>query len=266
MDAKKQFIDDEARAKELVQSSLARAYSIYWSGVELILEVVSLLTGEEEAVGNDSKPDNQYSKAYLVLIGRSIQHAESIRILVEHGLYGDCFPIMRNILSNLNMMQYLHNHPELLDLFLSETQEDYQSNKEFRNTFSESAVEGDLVKRGWRPISAAFQMLSKTSHASYFGAQLYWTEDYKSGKHHLKYGPRYEPKKALLLTDFFSGVHSDHLDMIIRHKRDLKESLNDRKWHEVRREADRLSREVRNLWHSTQIALNLLWPNQRTGS
>lgn len=265
MNMEKEFNKKEEKTKELTNHGCAQAYPVYWLGVEVVLKVVDLLQKEISMNENNKTEVVKYNKAYLVLLSRSIQHAESMRILVENGLYGDCFPLSRNLLSNFNMMQYLHYHPEFLDLFLSERQDDYQKNKEFRAVFREDVIERDLMSRGVQPMGGVFHMLSKTSHASYFGAQLYWTKDHKSGLHNLKYGPAFEPEKALLLSNLFSATHYDHINLILWHRHHAKEEIETEGWFEVREKLKDLKLSAEKFSKAALAAVNILWPNRDRG-
>lgn len=252
----------EQKIVRLTKSSLKKAYPVYWLGVEIILSVVKQLQKEVgEAKENDDFNIYKYDKVFLILIGKGIQNTESIRILLERGLYGDCFPLTRNVLSNISMMQYLHFHPELLDLFLSEGQKDFQNNIKFRRAFSEYAVETELVKQGIEPIRSAFEMLSKTAHASYFGSQLYWSKDHKNGTHHIKYGPKFEPEKAVLLSDIFSSIHYDFITIILWHRHHLKENIETPEWMTIRENLKELKKGVLEYSNSALAVVNLLWPN-----
>jgi len=185
-------------------------YPIYWSGLKTLKTAVKLLI-EENTVS-----ENRYVTALLLLINRSIQHLESMRLLTERGLYGDAFVLSRSLMSNVAMAQYLKYKPELVEDFLKESRDDYQDKKSgFSTKFSEAAIHKVLTDNGVQPFSNSFQVLSKTAHASAFGAQLYGSRGSKDQQYHFKYGPGYETEKALAIISIISAGHYDLLDNIL---------------------------------------------------
>ncbi len=112
------FEEKEEKIAKLTKDSVQIAYPIYWEGLNLVKDVINLLV--DDATNCPDGNRRKFSMVYLMLINRSLQHIESMRLLTERGLYGDSFVIMRGLMSDLSMMQYLHFHPELLDLFLNE--------------------------------------------------------------------------------------------------------------------------------------------------
>jgi len=251
------FEEKEEKIVDLTQNALSVAYPIYWSGLNLVKDVVNLLIEDATNANGDKK---KYSMTYLMLLNRSIQHIESMRLLTERGFYGDSFVILRSLMSDLSMMQYLHFHPELLDLFLNEKQEDYQDNKEFRKAFSESAVERDLVERGVKPFGSTFQMLSKTSHASSFGSQLYGSRGEKEGQYHFNYGPKYQPEKSLMLIDLVISSHYDLVTNILFHKYNAKEEIDTDEWNKVKDDLKELEGKVEIHTEAAKETIKVLFP------
>lgn len=252
------FEEKEAKIVELTKDSVKIAYPIYWEGLNLVKDVINLLI--DDATNCPDDRGKKFSMAYLMLINRSLQHIESIRLLTERGLYGDSFVIIRSLMSDLSMMQYLHFHPELLDLFLNEKQEDYQTNKEFKKAFSESAVENDLVDRGVTPFGSAFQMLSKASHASAFGSQLYGSRGEKDGQYHLNYGPKFQPEKALMLIDLVTSSHYDLVTNVLWHRYHAKEEIETDAWNKVKDDLRKLKDKVEILTNAAKETIKVLWP------
>lgn len=234
------FEAKEAKILSLTQSTYKIVYPIYWVGLNLTKDVINLLVQEiEESNGREKK----YNTAYLMLLNRAIQHLESVRVLTERGLYGDSFALIRSLMSDLVMMQYLHFHPELIDTFLNEGQDDYQNNKYFREAFSEATMRSDLIKRGVKKFGTSFQILSKISHASSFGSQFYGFN--KGGsKYHLNYGPAFQPKMALMLMDLVATGHYDLITNILWHKYQGDEDLNSNAWMKIDSRFELFSEQV----------------------
>ncbi len=252
------FEEKEAKIVELTKNSVQIAYPIYWEGLNLVKDVINLLIDDVTNCPDGNR--KKFSMAYLMLINRSLQHIESIRLLTERGLYGDSFVVMRSLMSDLSMMQYLHFHPELLDLFLNEKQEDYQTNKKFKKAFSESAVENDLVSRGVTPFGSTFQMLSKASHASAFGSQLYGSRGEKDGQYHLNYGPKFQPEKALMLIDLVTSSHYDLVTNILWHRYHAKEEIETETWNKIKNDLRKLKDKVEVLTNAAKETIKVLWP------
>lgn len=252
------FEEKEIKIVNLTKNALRIAYTTYWSDLNLLKDVVNLLIDDVSSCPDGDR--KKYSKAYLLLINRSIQHIESIRLLNERGHYGDSFVLIRSLMSDLSMMQYLHFHPELLDLFLTEKQEDYQTNKDFKKAFNENTIENDLVGRGVQPFGSAFQMLSKASHASSFGSQLYGSRGKKEGQYHLNYGPKFQPEKALMIMDLVASSHYDLINNVLWHRYHSKEDIDTDSWNKVKKNLRDLKRRVETLTEAAKETIRILWP------
>jgi len=181
-----------------------------------------LLRVKDELIQEFKKDyDKDFNEVILLLLSRSIQNLESIFILTERSLYGSAFGLLRNILSDMNMFYYLHYNPNLIPIFIKETQASYQEDPNFRSQFNEGTIDKDLRKRGVKSINKELKILSKTMHARVWGTQLYGTEGrWKNdrGQFHAKYGPGFETKKTLGLFSVILSAHWDYLCMILDHR------------------------------------------------
>lgn len=252
------FEEKEVKIVNLTKNALGIAYATYWSGLGLLKDVINLLI--DDATNCPDGIRKKYSMAYLLLINRSIQHIESTHLLNERGLYGDSFVLIRSLMSDLSMMQYLHFHQELLDLFLNERQGDYQTNRDFKKAFSENVIENDLVSRGVKPFGTAFQMLSKASHASSFGSQLYGSRGEKEGQYHMNYGPKFQPEKALMIMDLVASSHYDLINNVLWHRFHSGEDIDTDSWNKVKKDLRNLKRRVETLTEAAKETIKILWP------
>lgn len=253
------FEEKEGKIIDLTKKACQRAYPIYWFGLRVMKDVINLLI--KDATNYPDGLEKKHNKALLIILNRSVQHIESIRLLTERGLYGDSFVLIRSLMSDLSMVHYLHYRPELLDLFLDEKQEDYQVKKDFKNAFNETVIENELVNRGQVPFGSAFQLLSKASHTSSFGSQLYGSQGEKKGEYHLNYGPTFQPEKALLLMDFVAGFYSDLISAILFHRYQSKEELDTEHWSQVKFNLRKLSKDANIFAEAALKTVNMLWPN-----
>ncbi len=245
--------DFEKTEKEIIertQDIFELAYRIYWSGLDTLKDAINLLIKESLAA-----PTELHIKILLLLTNRAIQHVEGVRLLTERGLYGDAFALMRNVMSDLSMMQYLHHHSELRELFWNEKQDDYQKNPAFNKAFNESSIEKDLVGRGATPFMQAFRILSKAHHASAFGSQLYGSEGEKDGQYHFTYGPRLQEKKALMLMDLISSLHYDVLSNILGYQEEKGNGCISEDWKNIENAAIKLEIQVKSYSDASKITL-----------
>jgi hypothetical protein len=233
------------------------AYPSYHLGSKIIKDVVKLLV--EEVNSSSSSKKKKYGQAYLILINRSIQHIESIRILTERGLYGDSFVLSRSFRSDLSMIQYLHFCPDLLDLYLNENREDYQNNKDFKNAFSESAIDKKLVSMGVNTSYSEFQVLSKALHASSFGSQLYCFRGEEKGQYYLSYGPKFQPEKALLLMRLVACSYYYLIGLILWHWCQADEYLETENWNKIKSDLGKLKKASEKYSEFSLEELNKLW-------
>ncbi len=217
---------------------IKRFNPIYRKGLDILLNVTKLLH-EEIKKGTDE----EFNKALLILSSKLTQHMRSVFILTERGLYGDPIVIIRGILSDINMIYYLHFHPELLDIFLKEEATDYQLNKSFNKFFNEGVISKDLNKRKISVTKKSFQIMSKASHASSFGAQLYGTRG-KENKYYLKYGEGFEAEKFLAILTMIVSIHRDLLNIILWHKNQINSNLTSQSWKDVIKQVESLEKPV----------------------
>lgn len=204
----------EERCKTETRDTFPQLYGIYWYGLNLLKDSLDLLIREQ------TEEEDLYVKVLLILSNRTIHHLESMRILMEAGLYGDAFALVRSCTSDLAMMQYLRLRPDLVEQFLNEGQDDYAKNTNgFRNNFSEGAVNRALDEAGIFTLHNVFSNLSKFSHASAFGSQVFGTPGDAPGKYHMNYGPRFTPTLALAVSSFIVAGHFDLLDNILIYRR-----------------------------------------------
>jgi hypothetical protein len=254
------FREEAHKTKNKTEKEFKETKVIYWHSLELTLQVVELLITENDnpKIANGVK---KYDQCCLLILNRCIQHLESIRTLIHHGLYGDSFVLMRSVLSDLNMMQYLHFRPDLLDLFLHETIDDYQKNKDFKNVFTEKVIEDELIRQGLPSLKDGFQFLSKASHTSSFGAQLYCTKDHNSHFHYPKFEPVFEFEKALLLSDVISTVHLDLVDIILNHRHLNSLTLDSQEWKTLIMSRENLMIKSQAISKRNNASLQILWPD-----
>lgn len=210
------FEKKESEILTLSQGAFGIVYPVYWSALGILKDAIDILI--TEYASSPPTGESKYALALLMLINRSIQHLESIRLLTERGLYGDAFILLRSVMSDLSMCNYLSIHPELLDLFLNENEKDYQENKEFKNAFNEGEIERSLIARGIEPAKNGFRVLSKTSHASSFGSQLFGYRPDGGNKYHFNYGPKFDAEKGLLLMLILTSGHYDFLVQILAYE------------------------------------------------
>lgn len=234
------FKKKKSKSVDLTRKTFKQFYPIYEEGLNTLLKAVDILIKETE-----NNKDSLFNKAALLLLSRSIQHSESVLLLTENGLYGDTWVIIRSIFSDMNMFQYLHLRPELIKMFLEESANDYQSNKEFNKSFSETAIRKELESHGMSSFKNIFDKMSKTAHASSWGAQLYGTRASKKNQYHFKYGPGFETEKALAILSGIVSSHYDYLNLILLHRYHNKLDIDSSKWEKIKEETLKLEEEVR---------------------
>lgn len=224
------FARKKQKSIYLTRRTFWQFYPIYNDSLKALLNVVDLLVKEVE-----EKKDEKFNKAALLLLSRSIQHLETIVILTENGLYSDAWIILREVLSDMNMMYYLHFRQDLLDMFLGEKGDDYQLNKKFKTLFNEGAIAKYLVSKNMPSIRESFQKISKAVHASSWGVQFYGIEGKTKHQYNLKYGPGFESKKALTLLTMIESAHWDYLNIILWHRHHYSLDIQSNPWEEIKR-------------------------------
>jgi hypothetical protein len=219
----------DEKYKKLVTTTRETFEPFYKICSSALLELLKVKEKLIEEVRLDR--DKEFNEAALLLISRSLQHHESIFILIERGLYGDAFSIARNILSDVSMFYYLHHNPELIPMFIKESDTSYQDDAAFKKAFNEGTIQKNLKVNGHSAPVKSFQLLSKTAHASAWGAQLYGTGDRKDPNVFIaKFEPQFESKKALGLLGIILSVNWDYLNMVLWHRHHNKLDVNSKFW------------------------------------
>ncbi len=246
------FEDKENKILVQTKNMLKTLFPIYSFGLENILKTKDLLINDVE-----NNIDIKYNKACLILLNSSIQHLESIKVLLQSGLYGDCFVLIRSLMSNIAMLQYLHFHPKLLDLFLKESLKDYQNNSEFKKNFNETAIEKDLESRGISSFKKSFQILSKTSHASSWGAQLYGVRG-EVNQYFPTYGPTFDPEKATAISVAIVSGHYDLISIVLWHRQHTDLPIDSSEWDKVKANFHKLEIEISMFLNSALTILKTI--------
>jgi len=250
------FTKKEDEAIELSKVVFSRCDPIYNQSLDSLLKVKDLLIKE-----NAKEIDKEFNAATLTLLNRNIQIAESIRVLAKRGLFGSCFILSRGILTDSNMFQYLHFHPELLNLFLNETKEDYQINSEFKKSFNEGTIDKDLTNRNIPSSMEGFRFLSKACHSSSFGSQFFSIKDHEEKVHYLPYGPSLQLEKAALISLILSSVLTDWLCLVLWHRYNNNLDWDSKKWKQVQLNYSDLKNKDIIYTKITQDKINRIWPN-----
>jgi hypothetical protein len=244
------FEKKKYKIKKLTKKTYKPFYDIYNEGLRLILKLKDELISEFER-----GEDEEFNKACLVLLCRSIQHLESIVTLTEAGLYGDATALIRNIMSDMDMLYYLHFNPQLINIFLKESAKDYQTNKNFNKYFNESAIDRFLSNKGLISIKESFQKLSKGNHASSWGCQFYGTRG-EENKYNLKYEPGFETYKTLYIFPMIIPAHYDFINIILQHKKDANLNLDKTIWKETIEATIKLNSKITKFIHTFNKILN----------
>jgi hypothetical protein len=247
------FDKDYRNSVKINRETFHAFYGVYCHFLKLILNVKDEIIKETEI-----KVDGKFNKAFLVLLNRSIQHTESIMLLAERGLYGDAFGLYRNIISDSNMFYYLHFKPELIDDFLSESQDSYQmKDGEFKKQFSEYAIATELKTRGVKSTGNIFNLFSKAAHASAYGAQLYSRRSTDSQDlFHLKYGPQLERERSLIVLFITMQTHKDTLNGLLWHREERHLDVTSNFWATTFNDAMKMDKDITKLTTLTMDALD----------
>lgn len=248
------FDKDYQKSVKITRKTFHALYTTYCYFLKLVLQIKDELVQESK-----TKIDNEFNEACLILLNRSIQHTESIMLLTERGLYGDAFALYRNIVSDSDMICYLHFKPELISQFLNEKQDTYQKRVDFKNLFSDKTLRAELKKRGIKSTSNIFNLFSKASHASAFGAQLF---SRRSGKNknmfYLKYGPGLERERALIILFITMLTHKDYASIILWHRKEIGLNVGSRSWIDISNKIDKLDKDILKLRGLAVNALNVI--------
>jgi len=215
----------------LTQKSLKPFYETYFRSVQLLLKIIPLLEKER----NILKIDVEYNRAASTLINKSLQHFESVIVLTEQGLYGDATALMRNVTSDLLMLDYLNLHPELVSKFLEETKTTYQDDSSFKKIFNEVTMIRELQSHGSVLSMETFSIMSKASHSSHWGSQMY-AYDLPNGDIAYKNGPRYEFKKSVAHWAMIVAAPFDFARSVMRHRVHTKLDMISKEWRLVHKE------------------------------
>ena len=229
-----------ASSRKLTKKATKRTFSFYRRGRKLLLYLAQYLIDKR-----NNSDDQKYEEAALHLINKLFQHGESVKLLVETGLYGDAMTIMRSVISSMNMLYYLHYQPKFIDDFLKETKDSYQENSSFKSKFNESEINKCLVRHDMPSGQEAFNLMSKGTHASAYGGQLFCSVHGNNA--HMKYAPGFEASKLAAFTSILVAFHWDIVTIMLWHRHSNSLSLAEKEWRSIIRRQGALGRRVKPL-------------------
>lgn len=165
---------DHSAIAELENSKFKAELELFDSSIALFVKFLEGLRRTEYT---------RFEEALLILSSKMVSDAQCTRLCVTSGWTGTALGVERMFQSARNMILFLGYYPEYLEMWFQEKHDSYQTDKEFKRTFSEGNISSSLSKVGFSDNTLTFQLLSKGSHASYFGMQVY------ASKGHLTFHP-----------------------------------------------------------------------------
>jgi hypothetical protein len=148
-----------------------------------------------------------FLNAFIGLSSKVVSHAESIRLLMGIGRYGDAAAITRGFIGDVTMIRYLAIYPEdcpdwveLLTLrgLIPPRRGKY---RQLFEKFREFTMRRKIEEAGCRPVSAkGYGSYSEALHPSAWGLQFYaYVESHPKADHThtFYYAPIYDPWVAL---------------------------------------------------------------------
>jgi hypothetical protein len=138
-----------------------------------IVEIGGARPNEEIAPGT-------FLHTFLWLASKVFSHAESIRALVAIGRYGDASMLIRGLLGDVTMLQYISSHPdsclELVELSMLREPTPKKGTRfaKLKAKYSEPNLRRAIEKAGDRPWSREiYGIYSDPAHPSLWGMQFY---------------------------------------------------------------------------------------------
>ena len=165
------------------------------------------------------KEVSRFDEALLILASKMISDAQGARLSIENGWTGTAMGVSRMFWSAHNMIMFLAYYPEYLEEWFSEKHDTYQVDREFQKLFAEGNISKKLAEKGFELDKLSFQILSKGSHASYWGAQIYTDEGY------VTFQPRPCFFKTIVILSEISAVISALINWYIEKKPESFESI-----------------------------------------
>ena len=186
--------------------------------LRLLLDAIRIVEEQPEA---DRASKRSFLFAFLMLGSKIISHAESIRVLVDVGRYGDATGLLRFAFSDCVMLRYLALFPEdVPDWFdLSQlrppTGRPSERYKRLAKKFWEGAVRKKLLEKGVHVPAGTFSDLSEAVHPTSWGMGYYGDVD-PGRVLHIHYAPFYDPlPKAQALAVSLIDVLKEPMDVLI---------------------------------------------------
>lgn len=147
-----------------------------------------------------------YMEAYAALSSMAFANAESARLLLLRGSYGNCLANIRTLAAQNDLIQDLSLNPaspaKWLRLRSFKPDEDSQEAKSLRNYFRDSSVRRRLNHLGETPLSnSIYGIASEAVHGTPWASHLFSPESLGDpGMFFVQYSPQYHPIRALSYT------------------------------------------------------------------
>jgi len=141
-----------------------------------LLDVAQLVTKRPES----QRGLGSFPSTFLWLAGKVVSHSESIRALVGIARYGDASMLIRGLIGDVTMLQYLAAYPSVCPEYfeLSQIREPRPKKgsryAKLKAKFSEANLRQQIERVGDRPVSAeTYGIYSEPAHPSLWGAKFY---------------------------------------------------------------------------------------------
>jgi hypothetical protein len=154
--------------------------------------------------------DRSFPFAAVLLLAKVFSHTESIRILIDVGRYGDAVVVLRAVVSDVRMLQYLAVTPDDVPDWIDAAEVRPQPyvtgsrRKELAEKFQEKKIRNRLQQSGAEPYEDLFQGFSEASHGSLWGMRYFLNDDTygrsRLAEGSIRYGGLYQLHRALDLT------------------------------------------------------------------
>ncbi|MDP2653707.1 MAG: hypothetical protein Q8Q08_06710 [Candidatus Omnitrophota bacterium] len=195
-----EFLKNEKIANKYTNRAYKRDYSFFKRAISIHFDsmgyVYDLIHGGDE---------DEFYDAFMRLGVKILHNSESIRHLINLGLYGSGWTIYRTLSFDVLMLWYLYFNPNLIKEWSKEKFNTYKD-VDWRKKFSEKTIIDELNRRGKKYLfnfdyETDFRLYSKAAHPSYFGVRFFQNENGE-----LSYLPSFSMKAGHLLLGRLIGV------------------------------------------------------------
>ena len=166
--------------KKITKASSKNLKTDLWLYKKCFSLLMSSIRLSRTTLENNQAEKLLFQEVFVRLSVKIMNNGEAMHQLIQKGLYGSCFVLMRTLIFDVHMIWYLYLNPELIEPWLSENFMSYK-NRDWSEQFKEKTIIKNLEEKG-KPYNLSisettFSLYSKAGHPCFFSIRFFQNQN-----------------------------------------------------------------------------------------